>query len=374
MSTLMLLLLVGQILQEPFDDPASLDRWDRMDGATTGSGSTSEASCNSGALLLEGDRKTARWLALTRRAPLGAARWVRVSARMRTQEVSPDQAVYANCNLLIRFDDGGLVTTRLFTGTNDWTTVARRLPVPEGAKEITVGCFLSMPGRAWFDDIQVEAVDPPGWKTARTKHYVYRWLPGDEMPRRARRYNEASYEMVSKFFDLRKPVEVLFFKYPDLDVKEEYTGIRGNAHRNGREIHSIWESDRHEIVHVLCGGWGDPPAILGEGIAVYLSGGWQGKTLPDAAREVGRSGKWVSLGDLLSTRSFRRHSDLVTYPIGGVFVHWVSEGRGKKTLRRLYRALRHEGSDAENRKAFREILGLTLDEANAQLRSSLGLK
>lgn len=374
MSSLVMLLLVGQILQEPFDDPKSLKSWERMDGAVTGDGPASKASIDSGALLLEVDLTTRRFLALTRTLPVGDARFVRCSARMKTEAVSPEKARYANCNLFIRFDERPLVGTRLLTGTNGWTRVARRLPVPEGSKAITIGCFLSMPGKTWFDDVRVEAVDPPSWKTAATKHYAYRYLPGDDVPEQARRYNEGSYEIVSKYFEVKAPVTVTYFKYPDLDVKEEYTGIRGNAHREGNEIHSIWASDRHEIVHILCVGWGDPPALLAEGIAVYLSGQWQNRTIPDAAREIGKAGRWVPLGEILDTGAFRRHSDLVTYPVSGAFVLWIAEEHGKEKLHRLYGALKNASATAQNRKALEEILGLSIAEADRALRSSLGLE
>lgn len=374
MSPLLLLLLAGQILHEPFDKPDSLERWERMDGAVTGDGPYSEASIDSGALLFEGDGTTRRWLALTRTVPLGDARWVRLSARLKTDGVAAEKAVYANCNLFFRFGDGPLVGTRCLTGTNDWTTVARRLPVPKGEKECTIGCFLSIPGRAWFDEVRIDAVAPPKWKTAKTKHYTYSWLPGDSILEHAREYNEGSYKIVSKYFGVTDPVVVTYFKYPDLDVKEEYTGIRGNAHRAGREIHSIWATDRHEIVHILCGGWGDPPALLGEGIAVYISGGWQNKTIPDAAREVARDGRWIPLAEILDTAAFRRHPDRDTYAISGAFVLWVADAHGKEKLRSLYGALKNGAPEAENRKAFEKVLGMDLAGADAKLRASLGVK
>ncbi|MCZ6601427.1 MAG: hypothetical protein O6952_00310, partial [Planctomycetota bacterium] len=270
-----------------------------------------------------------------------------------------------------RFGRRALQRTRVLSGTNDSLEVARRLEVPEGAEEITVGCFLSMPGKAWFDDVMIEAVEPPAWKTAETEHYRYHWLAGDAVWEQARKYNERSYVLVSEFFERRDPVKVAYYKYPDRDTKEEYTGNRGNAHIRGEDIHSIWPSDRHEIVHILCREWGDPPAILGEGIAVYLSGKWLGKSLKEAGREVAAGGKWVSIANLLDTGKFRSHSDLLTYPIAGSFVQWLVETRGKETLRKLYGGMKNTASSEDNRRAFKEVLGLSVENANLKLISTL---
>lgn len=377
MSALLVILLAGQILSEPFDDPKALEKWDRMDGAVAGEGPYSKVSLDSGALLFECDAETHRWYALTRTVPLGGAKWVRVSGRIKTEGLAPDKAAYTNSNLILwmgKVGTGPLVGTRPIVEDSDWTTVARRLAVPEGATEITVGCFFSIPGRAWFDDVTVEAVEPPKWETAKTGHYTYRWLGADRVSEQAREYNEGSYEIMSKFFEVPAPVAVTYTKYPDLESKEEYTGIRGNAHRTGDEIHSIWATDRHEIVHVLCGGWGDPPAILGEGIAVYLSGEWQRLPLPDAARKVAEGDRWISPGEILDTRAFRRHPEEATYAISGAFVLWIVETHGKEALRKLYGTLRNDAPAEQNRQAFQEVLGVSIAEAESKFRSSLGLE
>ena len=371
MTAMLILLLTGQILHEKFDDPRALEAWERMDGAVTGDGRYSVASIDDGALRLEGEESTERWLALTRTVPVGDAKWIRISARMRTRSVSPETARFQNCNLFFRFGRGPLMGTRILSGTNDSVRVARRLEVPDDADEITVGCLLSMPGKVWFDDVMIEAVGPPPWKTSETEHYRYHWLDGDSLPEESREYNKQSYVLVSEFFERADPIKVSYYKYPDLDTKEEYTGKRGNAHVWEGAIHSIWPSDRHEIVHILCKEWGDPPAIFGEGIAVYLSGKWLGKSLKEAARQVTTDGKWVSIAKILDTGSFRKHSDLVAYPIAGSFVQWLVETRGKETLRKLYGALRNTASSEDNRRAFKQVLGLSAKEANLKFTTTL---
>ena len=373
LSLTILLAATGQILDEPFDRKETLARWERMDGAVTGEGPYSTASIDSGALLLEGAESTRRWLALVRTVPVGDAKWVRISARLRAQDLEPAKARYLNCNLFFRFGVGPLDGTRIVSSDSDWTVIARRVPVPDKESALTIGCFLSIPGRAWFDDVRVDAVEPPDWQTEKTEHYAYRWLPGDVIHDAARKFNEESYRIVSEFLGVRKPAEVVYFKYPNRKTKEEYTADQGNAHRRNQEIHSIWPSDRHEIVHILADGWGDPPALVAEGLAVYLSGGWQGKKISDAARAVHEGGQWIALGDILDTESFRLRPDAVTYAIAGSLVEWLAEEEGKEVLRRLYGALQNRAGAAQNRETFSEAVGLSIEGADARLRAYLGL-
>ncbi len=359
------------LLEERFEEPGALSRWTAVDGAWIGREPASRASLEGGALLLEADAGTRRWLSLERTVRTGDAKWVRLSARISTEGVDPSRARYANCNLYARFPGGPVQALRVFAGTNPWTSVARRLPVPAGADRVTASCFLSMPGRAWFDDVRVDAVDPPKWEEARAGRYVLRWLPGDRIPEEARRYNLESWRIVSEFLGVEGPSEIPYHKYPDVATKEEYTGRGGNAHVQGGEIHTIWPSDRHEIVHILARPWGDPPALLGEGLAVHLSGAWQGRPVPQAARAILAAGKWISLEDLLDTHAFRRKDDLVTYGIAGAFSLWVLEAHGKEKLKALFARLKVGAPVGENRRTFREILGLTPAEADARLRESL---
>lgn len=250
-----LLLLAGTLLDEPFDDVAALDRWTRMEGARSGNGPESHASLDGGALLLEGTPDGGRWTALTRSVDVPAG-WVRISARMRTEDVAATSR-FLNCDLFFRLAGGPIQATRVLTGTNDWATVARRMEVPAGSLQI--GCFLSMPGRAWFDDVCVETVDPP--------------------------------------------------------------------------------------------------ALLGEGLAVYLSGAWQNRPVREAAAAV----EWIAPSEILDTRAFRSRPDMQTYPLAGAFVDWVVTTRDRETLRRLYAT---DGGAA----AMTEVLGMPPDRVDAEFR------
>src|SRR6185295_9666247 len=222
--------------------------------------------------------------------------WVRLHGRMRTEGVTP--GAHGDCNLYLKYA-GGLVPTRPLAGTNPWTDVGRRIELPPETTRVTVGLFLDAPGTAWFDDVRLEVTPPPAWTERADGHYLYRTLPGDEVPAEARAFDEESYRRVADYLGVPGPAVVTYWKYPDLAAKEELSGRAGNAHREGQAIHSIFATDRHEIVHVLADAWGDPPALLGEGLAVYLSGGWQGRPVKAYAAELMGKGAWVAPSSIL---------------------------------------------------------------------------
>lgn len=350
--------------KQTFDTAAALEAWTRSVGAQTGDGPEATIEWDAGAVHFVGTDDTRVWPMLSREVPVDG-RWLEVRGTIRTAGVDPSRARYPNCNLIVK-TSAGVVPTRVVMGDQPATPVVRRIELPDGATTATVGFFLSMPGEAWFDDVEVRAIEGPAWLvTKEAGHpYAYSTLGDDRIGDDARAFNDAAVRDVAAFLDVDVPSEPLrYFKYPDLDTKEALTGVRGNAHRDGRDIHSIWPTDRHEIVHVLADAWGDPPALLGEGLAVHLSGGWQGGSVKAAAAELLGSDDWVEPTAILDTRVFRAKGDASTYPVSGAFVEWIVATKGKSTLRALYGALQNTAPVEDNRAALDEALGPDVDEA-----------
>jgi hypothetical protein len=356
---------------EDFEHPAALEGWERIIGAVTGEGPESIARLEGGALRLEGEGRTKRWLALQRAVPVAGVSWLRLSGTVRTQGVVPAGALYVHCNLFARWGDGPVQATRVLLGDTPPTRLVRRLPVPEGATHVTVGCFLSVPGVAWFDDILVEAAPAPCWRETVLGHFRYHLPPGERLSPRAHAANERFHTRVRNFLGVEAPPVLDFFKYPDRATLEELTGFAGNAHVRGGAIHTVWPVDRHELVHLLARPWGEPPALLGEGLAVYLSGAWQGQPVLSYARALLTSGAWIPLGRLLDTRSFRLQPELSAYGIAGAFVQWLVERQGVDTLRTLYGRLRNEAPEAYNRLQLHQVVGSPIEALDVELRATL---
>lgn len=322
-----------ELLHEDFEAPELPEGWTREIAAHLDRGPEAIVEARDGALRLEvhpGDRV---FPALARDVDVQGLDWVRVSARMKTEAVDPEPAVYDNCNLYVRFDEGPVQPLRVLIGDQPWTQLSRTYAVPPGARRMRVGLVLTMPGVAWFDDVKVEAVRP-GWRSAARGRFVFHTLGRDRVSAgHQRRMLEAAAEFEA-FFGV-SPERVDYWKYPDIPTKIEFTGIGGNGHALGSAIHTIWPVERHELVHVYANAWGPTTPLWGEGLAVWLSGDWLGKPVKEAAKAV--LDRWVSIAELLDPYSFRACEDTLSYAIAGALVGWVLETRGQETLRVLYR-------------------------------------
>lgn len=341
------------LLSESFDGAAAVDGWKRMSGAEIAAAPENEIGWDDGAVRMRATRETRKWNALYRELDTGGASWVTVSAKIRTDGIDSTDAPRQNCNLFLKHA-GGIGGTRIVTGTQT-TSVRRRLEVTPG--KVTLGFFCSMPGQAWFDDIKMEKSVAPVWTEKKHGHFLYRTLPGDAVDDDALAYNEESFRIVSEYFGVKEHAPIPFMKYPDLATLEELTGFVGNAFRQGPVIHRIWTRDRHEMVHVLADAWGDPPALIAEGLAVVLSGSWQGKPVRDYARELAQKGGWHAPSSLIGSQRFRSVPDLESYAVGAAFVAWVEATHGRAKVKDLYGKLGNKASDADNLKRFEELLG-----------------
>jgi hypothetical protein len=355
---------------EPFASPAALEAWERGVGAFSGEGPASEVAWDDGALRLRGDAATERWLTVHRHFDSGDADWVLVEARMRWTGLDGAAARFRNANLFLRTDQG-LTPLPIADGDSDWVTVRRRLPVGAPHAVFIVAAFLSMPGALWVDDIAITPSVAPEWRVLETVHYRYHVLPDLTVDDAAQRFNEAAYAELSSTLGVTRTEPIDYYYYGDRARMEELTGFQGNARREGSAIHSIFATDRHETVHVLADAWGDPPALLAEGLAVYLSGGWGGRPLPEVAHELVAAGTWPPLREVFASRGFRARSDAITYPASGAFVAWLAQRFGMDTLRSAYGALDNAASDADNDAALRATFGAGIDELEARFLEDL---
>jgi hypothetical protein len=354
------------LLEEHFDSAATLEGFSQEIGARVGAGPMSVASWQDGALRLDVKPGDQRFLAMGRSLEVEPGTWLKVSVRMRTEGVDPAAARYRNCDVYVIFEGHAVRALPILTGTQPWTPLQAWFQVPAGVSRAELGLFLSMPGSAWFDDLVVTNGDP-GFTTLAQGPYVYHWLADDPISDGHRARNEAELERIRGFLDVPAGQPIHYWKYPDRETKQAISSQGGNAHVAGGAIHSVWPVDNHEIVHLLAVAWGDPPALLAEGLAVHLSGGWQHQPVRGYARGLLEADQWIALPALLETRSFRQRDDLITYALAGAFVEWVLLTHGKATLRALYGAPSlHDAAGFEA--ALREHLGMGAEQADQALR------
>jgi len=330
----------------------------RLDDAVARSGKRS--------LLLAGSSGTTVWTVVEQRiGGLAPGARLLVTGWVRTDAVGPEGKQSFNCNLLVYFTDakGGrvaadgarLLATEQLRGSNDWRRVGRSFIVPEGATAATVGCFLSCTGKAWFDDVTLSS-----WISKKGRGYEFHHLEGDSLPAEAMDFNERALEGFARLFGVAPKGPIQYYKYPDNETKGALTGRPGNAHAvpERLEVHTIHARDNHEVVHVLMHAVNpEPNVLLGEGLAVGISGKWQGAPLDEYVRKMRAEGRYVPLREIAEGKAFRALDDHVTYPESGGFAKYLLETFGVEAVKKVY---------AETR------AGDSADEVEARFKGSIG--
>lgn len=355
---------------ERFDAGQMPDGWKEVPGAQTGGGPAAKYAFEDGAVVFRATDKSKKFPAIAHKMEIRDIEWLKVTARMKTDAVDPTNARYKNCDGFIQFEDGPVIALPVGNGTTDWTDVSRIVPVPKAAMEVTFGFFLSMPGTAYFDDLVVEAVNP-GWHTKTHAQFVYHWLGSSDYAEDAISENDETYSKMAAFLGIPGNIVVDYYRYPDAATKLAYTGNGGNGHTEGNTIHSLFRTQPHELAHVLSRGWGTPNTMLSEGLAVHLSGDWQGKDIHLTARELLAAGKIPPISGLMDGTQFRAMDENISYPVSAAFVEWILATKGVAGLKTAYAAVKGDGTAAEQKKALEGAVGMSLTDADAAFRAAL---
>jgi len=335
-------------------------------------------------LLLAGDETTCEWLAVHYgKLPVTDRHRYRLSGWMRTEEVRQEGQQYLNCNLYVRFEnstgqtivaEGGypVVGTAPLVGTCDWTFVQTTVTVPRSARMATVACFLSCSGKAWFDDIQFQRVQPGNWRNRRHGVFVYYWEGASEPPATAFDANQKQFVHLVDVLQVTPPDSIPYFRYSSVARKQQLTGVGGNAHvETDGSIHSIHWWDRHEMTHILTSGWGPGTALLAEGLAVYYSGAWQNRPVANWIREFVASDQLLSIPELTATTTFRDLPESITYPESASFVSYLLDQFGIEPFRDLYGRVTPATTGAEFAKEFQVVYDQDLDSCESQWRRTV---
>lgn len=119
---------------------------------------------------------------------------------------------------------------------------------------------------------------------------------------------------------------VAIYVYPDPRSKVSLTGKGGDGHAvpSSRALHIIGEPSpaleslvAHEGTHAIAYyAWGPPgTALIGEGLAVWVAGGYQGKPLDEWAKQL----EMIPIARLRS-RAWLEIPEAKKYPLAGLFV------------------------------------------------------
>ena len=213
-----------------------------------------------------------------------------------------------------------------------------------------------------------------------TTHYVFLHADGDRVDADLQ---EFFHDWVVRELQLAPSRKIEFRKYRNRAHMGELTGhgdTNGYADRTSYVAHSIWSADTHEAVHLYVAGWGDPVALLSEGVAVAYAPNpmrrdniprWSDRPVHDAARALLNEGRLIALNRLAPSAAFRLFDAEVTYPQAGSFVTFLIERYGLDRFRVLYAQVRADDRPTDIETTFTAVYGATLAELETSWRTAL---
>ncbi len=192
--------------------------------------------------------------------------------------------------------------------------------------------------------------------------------------------------------DFRKRIRLVF--YPDSATKTTQTGHVGMGSASGTTIIEIFtETERldpfHEVAHIVAGEVGNPPAMLDEGFATYVSErlgadalaylGGAGKRVTQVTCEMAAAKRLLPLDSLLHFREIGSPGTQadVSYPQSAALVKYLVEERGIDKFRMAYRTLVSTSDPEgwrENARALERIYGTRPEQLENDWLTWLGCR
>ena len=197
---------------------------------------------------------------------------------------------------------------------------------------------------------------------------------------------EQGYAQIVEFLGLSSLPDdrkIRLFLFEDMKTKLLDTRHIGLGFAAGDIIGEVYNSRQqcdpyHEPTHILMSPYGDPPALLNEGIAVYMSerlGGASAlrylglgeQTLYASVRAFKQQGEWITLQELLTYTDIGSQGSrtVLAYVEAGAFVKYLLETYGKDRFLEAYQKLTNSEDPQicrRNQQALKLIYGLPLQE------------
>jgi hypothetical protein len=180
--------------------------------------------------------------------------------------------------------------------------------------------------------------------------------------------------------------KILLFFFEDMKTKYLDTGTYGLAFAGkvaGEDIvGEVYNKKQrldpyHETTHILTGPYGNPPAVLNEGVAVYMSErlgapalrylGGGDQTIYARVRDFKQKGEWISLKELLSYTNIGSQGSrtALAYTEAGAFVKFLIETFGKEKFLDAFKKLENSEDPKirrQNQEELERIYGSPLQK------------
>lgn len=196
---------------------------------------------------------------------------------------------------------------------------------------------------------------------------------------------ERVYRKLQKTLNLDFHDDVAVYLFPDGPTKFAYTGHQGQGWAFDHVLVEIFDpahsSDpnrvdpNHELVHIVTGPLGDPPAMFHEGLATYLQveHKWQGYTVDDWSRSFDRAGMLMPIVRLFALDDIgsKGTQPWVTYPESASMMEYLSKHYGLHKMMQAYRQLKSSAPEQQNAAVFEQLFGINVDTFEKSWRNKL---
>jgi hypothetical protein len=215
---------------------------------------------------------------------------------------------------------------------------------------------------------------------SQTEAYEYRFAAGDTINVE---WQEAYHRWAVDALQVSVPRRIRYNKYRNRQHMSETIGVgntNGFADGDTFEIHTIWQTDNHEVVHLYSSAFGRASALWSEGLAVAfqtdpvagnLTPRWSGVALDEHARRFRADGRLIPISSLIATNDFRRHDANVTYPQAGSFVRHVLATCGLDGVKRQFASGNPMDGVETVRARFQSVCGTSIEAAEQAWLSAL---
>jgi hypothetical protein len=219
-----------------------------------------------------------------------------------------------------------------------------------------------------------EPSQPPLPLAAETTSYRYYYVSGDRVDPD---WQESYHAWATARLGVQLPQKIQYYKYQS---RQDMGNRTGNYNTNGYaeparfEIHTLWPTDNHEVVHIYTALVGRPSDFFNEGIAVAFQTNpttgdfesrFNGAQVHDACAAYLRAGTLVlPLERIVVTDGFRSVSDSVlSYREAGSFVRFMIDTYGLDRTLEFFRRSSRNDSASVVRGHFLNALGVSLETA-----------
>jgi hypothetical protein len=197
---------------------------------------------------------------------------------------------------------------------------------------------------------------------------------------RDRAYNYVRKSVNPSFND-----DVAVYLFPDLSTKFAYTGHQGQGWAFDNVLVEVFDplhpndpertDPNHELVHIMTGPLGNPPAMFNEGLAAYLQVDhkWQNHPMDDWARSFDAAGMLMPINRLFALEEIgpKGTRGWVTYPESASMIQYLTNHFGFDKVMDAFRELKSGAPEQQNAAIFERVFGVSLNTFEKDWRTRL---